>query len=66
MFDEDSLAAEKSVIYGASTANTVCSHMMLFIIVDLCCFNTFFVSELKVGGLSCKGTKHTGELIVSE
>lgn len=41
MFHEDTLAAEKSVIYGASTANTVCIRQYRLVIVAIyfnnCC-----------------------------
>ena len=62
MFHEDSLAAEKSVVYGASTSNTVCMTITDLLMMLIYCI----VSELKVGGLSCEGPKHTGGLTVSE
>ena len=62
MLHEDSLAAEKSVLYGASTSNTVCLDQYYEYTLMSC----DKISELKVGGLSCKDPKQAGGLTVSE
>ena len=49
-----------SVVYGTSNSNTEC--MTGLFIIHLLMMLIYFVSELKVGCISCEGPNHTGGL----